>query len=60
MATYPWCLQNVHNKFLSNKLVVLLNDFADNALVQTAINLSIQRMGTHLPSGMGTPLVPLP
>jgi hypothetical protein len=38
--TYPWAVQNVRQKLGYNQLVVLLNDFADNALTQHAMKLS--------------------
>jgi hypothetical protein len=49
---YPWCLANVHNNLdmttapnysWAQNLIVLLNDFADNALVANAIAICEQR-----------------
>ncbi len=42
--TYPW-VQAHGSKFEPNKLLVLLNDFADNALVSVASALTAQRLG---------------
>jgi hypothetical protein len=43
--TYPWLLANVATKLSPDNLVVFLNDFVDNALAQTAMAITIQRMG---------------
>ena len=44
-ATYPWTLSNVPSNLASNQLVVLLNDFVDNALAATASQLTLVRIG---------------
>jgi hypothetical protein len=44
-ATYPWVKNNVANTLLPTQLLVLLNDFADNALTEYAIALSKKRAG---------------
>jgi hypothetical protein len=43
-ATYPWALQHVPTNLGKGKLLVLLNDYADNALVDCAIQLSTARL----------------
>jgi hypothetical protein len=43
-ATYPWLDNNVPTKLSNNKLVVFLNDFADNALVSYAIGVTRRRL----------------
>lgn len=44
-ATYPWVKDNVNRNLLPTQLVVLLNDFADNALTEYAIGLTRARAG---------------
>ena len=44
-AINPWLIDNVPTRFLSDRLVVFLNDFADNAMVDTAIKVTKKRMG---------------
>jgi hypothetical protein len=39
-ATNPWLQQNVNQKFVNDQLVVFLNDFVDNCMVSSAINVS--------------------
>lgn len=45
--TYPWVsnANNVASKLKGNQMLVLLNDFTDNALVHNAITITKQRMG---------------
>jgi len=43
--TYPWLLANVDTRLSNEYLVVFLNDFVDNALAQTAVAVTKQRMG---------------
>ncbi len=43
-ATLAWAEQNVAYNLSSGYLTVLLNDFADNALVKTCIDITRQRM----------------
>lgn len=38
-ATYPWLIQNLRNNLGSNQLIVLLNDFCDNALASVAMSI---------------------
>ncbi len=48
--TYPWLRANVASRFSSEKLMVFLNDFVDNALVSTAIEVTKQRATqAHVP-----------
>ncbi len=47
-ATYPWIDENVANNFHKSKLLVLLNDFADNALAYKAKNISTSRFNKYL------------
>ena len=42
--TYPWLIANVPNDFKKTKLIVFLNDFADNALVSHSIEVTRQRI----------------
>lgn len=42
-STYPWLLSNVPGKFTHQQLLVCLNDFADNALVEHCMNLTLYR-----------------
>ncbi|HLM03378.1 MAG TPA: hypothetical protein VK400_20160 [Pyrinomonadaceae bacterium] len=42
--TYPWLLAHVANMFMPNQNIVFLNDFADNALVNAAIEVTNQRL----------------
>jgi hypothetical protein len=42
--TYPWLKENVTRKLSTEKLIVFLNDFVDNALVSTAIAVTKQRV----------------
>lgn len=44
-VTYPWVKDNVPRNLLPTQLLVLLNDFADNALTEYAIDLSRRRAG---------------
>lgn len=44
-STLPWVLQNANNNLKAPQPIVLLNDFIDNATVDTAITLTMQRMG---------------
>lgn len=44
-VTYPWLLSNVGKTLSNDQLVVVLNDFVDNALAQTASAITLQRMG---------------
>jgi hypothetical protein len=47
--TYPWLEANVASRLSPEKLLVFLNDFADNALVSTAIAVTKQRVtGAHV------------
>lgn len=41
--TYPWVEQNVVPRFRADKLMVLLNDFADNVMAANASTLTYQR-----------------
>lgn len=41
--TYPWVLENVPRNLLPDQLVVLLNDFADNALTSHAMEITRAR-----------------
>jgi len=43
-ATLPWVEANAHNNLQDAQPIVLLNDFIENATVDTAINLTLQRM----------------
>jgi hypothetical protein len=43
-STYPWLMANVANNFLTSQLIVYLNDFGDNALVNTAFRTTALRM----------------
>lgn len=43
-STYPWLQQHVASKFQRDKLIIFLNDFADNALVNYGIGITKQRM----------------
>jgi len=43
-GTYPW-LMGYAAKLKAPQPIVFLNDFADNALVSTAIYVTKQRMG---------------
>jgi hypothetical protein len=43
--TYPWLLANVSKNLSKNQLVVFINDFFDNALAQSAMAITKQRMG---------------
>lgn len=45
LSTYPWLAAEVVRKFSKNRLLVFLNDFADNALVSYAISTTRQRVG---------------
>jgi hypothetical protein len=45
VATNPWLLANVSKNLSNSQLVVFLNDFVDNCMVNTAITVSKQRMG---------------
>lgn len=48
--TYPWLKANVTPRLSPEKLVVFLNDFADNALVSAAIEVTKQRVTqAHVP-----------
>jgi len=42
--TLPWVLSNANDNLQADKLLVLLNDFIENATVDTAIALTLQRM----------------
>ena len=42
--TYPWVRTNVPKNLSAGQLVVLLNDFADNALASAAIAITTQRL----------------
>jgi hypothetical protein len=44
-STLPWVLQNANNNLKARQPIVLLNDFIDNATIDTAITLTMQRMG---------------
>jgi hypothetical protein len=44
-ATLPWAFNNVYRNLTAPQPIVLLNDFIDNATVDTAINLTRMRMG---------------
>ena len=44
-STYPWLKENVATRLNKDQLVVFLNDFADNALVHHAIEITKQRAG---------------
>jgi len=49
--TYPWLRANVASRFSPEKLIVFLNDFVDNALVSTAIEVTKQRAtNAHVPA----------
>jgi hypothetical protein len=43
--TYPWLSTNVVANLSNQYLVVFLNDFVDNVLAQTAMEITKQRMG---------------
>jgi hypothetical protein len=43
-ATNPWLCQNVLNNLGNSQLVVFLNDFVDNCMVSSAINVTRQRL----------------
>ena len=43
-TTYPWLPANVNTRLSNDYLVVFLNDFVDNALTQTAVAVTKQRM----------------
>lgn len=43
-STYPWLIKNVPSRFPKTKLIVFLNDFADNALVDHSIEVTRQRV----------------
>jgi hypothetical protein len=43
--TYPWLQANVASQFSPEYLVVLLNDFVDNALACYAKDITLQRLG---------------
>lgn len=43
-VTNPWLLENVPKNLSNDQLVVLLNDFADNGMTQTAIDLTRARV----------------
>ncbi len=43
-VTNPWLLENVPRNLSNDQLVVLLNDFADNCMTQTAIELTRARV----------------
>ena len=47
-ATNPWLQQNVNQKFVNDQLVVFLNDFVDNCMVSSAINVSRQRLQSRM------------
>jgi len=42
-STYPWLDAHVQSKFVKNKLIVFLNDYTDNALVDFASRITRQR-----------------
>jgi hypothetical protein len=44
-STYPWLSKNVVANLSNEYLVVFLNDFVDNVLAQTAMEITKQRMG---------------
>ncbi|MBO9558954.1 MAG: hypothetical protein J7515_10240 [Caulobacter sp.] len=44
-ATLPWVLQNANANLTAAQPIVMLNDFIDNATVDVAVALSMQRMG---------------
>jgi hypothetical protein len=49
-SSYPWLVNNVPDNFSSNSLLVIINDFVDNALIRHAINITRKRidLGTNI------------
>jgi len=45
IVTNPWLIANAAKNLTQPQLLVLLNDFVDNCMVDTSINLTMQRMG---------------
>lgn len=43
--TYPWLVESVSKNLSNGQLVVFINDFFDNALAQSAMTITKQRMG---------------
>ena len=48
-STYPWLANNALGNFSANCLLVLLNDFVDNALVKHAIEITRKRIDLWVP-----------
>lgn len=46
-VTYPWVQQNLVRNLSGNKLLVLLNDFCDNALAAVAAAMTVARTSQH-------------
>jgi hypothetical protein len=55
-STYPWLANNAPGNFSANCLLVLLNDFVDNALVKHAIEITRKRIDLWVPDEK-TPIV---
>lgn len=45
IATNPWILENAASNLPSDKLLILLNDFADNCTARTALAVTMSRLG---------------
>lgn len=47
-ATDPWLCQKVLNNLGNGQLIVFLNDFVDNCMVSSAINVTRQRLQSRI------------